>query len=107
MQDFLRGLNQRPVTNIMTHIENMKDAVIGFSDIQESCDGSKYRVLKIADVDIFMTEEQAELIFKTMEPKIYDETFAELEDKYFTERARARHLEEELELLKERLREVV
>lgn len=107
MQDFIRGLNSRPITSVMVHIQDMPGVITEFSNEQENSNGCKYRVLKIANIDVFMTEKQAEQIFKTLESKLYDETFAELEDKYFTERSKARHLEEELELFKERLREVV
>lgn len=106
-KEFNRIYHLKPTISVMAHVEDMKEIEITLSDVKGHVNGSPYRALSIEDISIFMTENQAEQVFKTLERGLYEETFAELEEKYLTERVRRKHLEEELELLKERLREVV
>ncbi|GEM_PF-4741237 len=106
-QSYLKGVNSKPNINISVHLTDIENLNAEMSDIKTSSNEAKYRIFTIGTVNHFITEEQTERIFETIEPKIYDETFAELEEKYLSERVRRKHLEEELELLKERLREVV
>lgn len=98
---YLAGMNCKPNFNISMHCTQVKNLEIEVSDLKESESGP-YRIITIGTVDHYMTEKQAEKLFETMEPKLYEETFKEIEDKYLSEKVRADRLEEELEQLKEK-----
>ncbi len=101
MKSFERGLNSRAMTMVSIHINNMVNPKIEVKTFGEA------KVLNIEDASVFMTENQAEKLFEALEKELYEETFAEIEDKYMTEKVRADHLEEEIEMLKERLKEAI
>jgi len=58
--------------------------------------------LRIGDIDIFMTENQAEKLFHIQEKALYEESFKDIEDKYFKEKHLRENLEEEISYWKER-----
>lgn len=106
--DQVRNLiNTKPTVTVTVNLSSMEKLKVSLSDIKEDSMGLKYRTLDMDNFSFMITEDQAEQIFGEMEPKLYEETFAEIEDKYLSEKVRADHLEEELELLKERLKEAI
>ena len=102
MNSFLRGLHSKPITNIMMHIEEVRDVKMELLDFVVCKDGPKYKVLRIADIDIFMTENQAEKLFEIQEKALYEESFKDMEDKYMSEKLRREKLEEEIDYWKEK-----
>ena len=104
-KSYIAGMNCKPSLNINVHCTEVKNLEIEVSDVKKN-DCESYRVLTIGTVNHFMTEKQAEQLFEILEPKLFEETFEEVEDKYRTERARRKQLEEEVEHLRARLYEV-
>ena len=95
-------INTKPTVSVLINLTSMEKLNIDLSDIKTDTMGFKHRTLTIENTSFMVTEDQAEQLFEALEPKLYDETFKEIEDKYLTERAIRKQLEEEVEQLKEK-----
>jgi cell shape-determining protein MreC len=67
----------------MTHCDREKNLEISLSDVNESKDFdeniNRYRVLRIGDLSVFISEKQAENLCEVVEKALYDEqTYEEL-----------------------------
>jgi len=100
-------INTKPTVTMLINLSSLEKLKVALSDIKEDSMGFKYRTLDIENTSFMITEDQAEQIFETLEPKLFEETFKEIDDKYMSEKVRADRLEEELEFLKEKYREVL
>jgi len=95
-------INAKPTVTMLINLTSLEKLKVNLSDVKTDCMGLKYRTLDIDNSSFMVTEDQAEEIFEIMEPKLYEETFKEIEDKYQTEKFKREKLEEELEQLKEK-----
>ena len=67
------------MTNL--HLNNEKTPFIELSFSQEDFGGNKYRTLFLGtDINVFITDEQAEAMFDMLDKRLHKKTYSDLED---------------------------